>query len=350
MNRFLPDTLIKKIKVHTAYSIPVLLATIILVLSMAQTGMAQSILPSLGDDRSGTAGFQFSKINVDPRSAAMGGSSIATATDPSSLYWNPALASQIEGTQLMASHTAYFVDISMEYLSYVQKLGPLTVGASVQYLNSGEMEETTEFEQFGTGRTFRTIHYTAGLTASQRLTDLFSYGITLRYFKERIEEVDISTAAVDLGFYYKVGDTGLRMAVGLNNFGFDANPSGSTIRTTLQGPVEATSFDNVSLPTRFNLGVAYDVIESENYNLLVTSQITNPSDNSERFSMGGELTFMDQFFLRTGYSFGQEELDIPSIGAGFEIPYAGRALKIDYGFTNFERLGNLHRFGLIVKL
>lgn len=350
MNRFLPDTLIGKFRYPKGNLIPVFIAVVIILLVTAQSGMAQNILPSLGDDRSGTAGFQFSKINVDPRSAAMGGSSIADATDPSSLYWNPALAAQLEGTQIMATHTAYFVDISMEYLSYVQQLGPFTVGASVQYLNSGEMKETTEFEQFGTGRTFRTIHYTAGLTASQKLTELFSYGITLRYFKERIEEVEISTAAVDLGFYYKVGQTGLRMAVGLNNFGFDANPGGSTTRPTLEGPVEENSFESVSLPTRFNLGVAYDVIEKDDYNVLVTGQITNPSDNSEKFSMGGELTFMDQFFVRTGYSFGYEELNLPSMGAGFEIPYAGKALKIDYGFTNFERLGNLHRFGLQVKI
>ena len=40
---------------------------------------------SFGKDRSGTEGFQFTKITVDARSAAMGNSNMADALDGSSL-------------------------------------------------------------------------------------------------------------------------------------------------------------------------------------------------------------------------------------------------------------------------
>ncbi|MFN1834818.1 PorV/PorQ family protein [Balneola sp. MJW-20] len=323
-------------------------AALVLVLSVSAT--AQSILPNFGGDRSGTSGFQFAKIIVDARSASMGSSNMADAFDASSLYWNPALASRMESSEFMAGHTVYFADINMEYLSYVQRKGKFAFGASVQYLNSGDIKETTEFQPFGTGRTFRTIHMNVGLTASHAITELFSYGITVRYLMERIEEVEIKTGAIDFGFFYTVGETGLRFAVGINNFGLDTSPSGTTIRETTQGNEEVSDFADVSLPTRFNIAAAYDAFENEQNKLVITGQITNPSDNSERVGLGVEYGFMKQFFLRSGYEFGREERIIPSFGAGIKVPFAGRSFSADYGYTQFDRLGTVHRVALRVAL
>lgn len=326
-----------------------LLLLMVSVICLSEAG-AQSILPNFGGDRSGTSGFQFAKINVDARSAAMGNANMADAADASSLYWNPALASRMEGSELMAGHTSYFAGISMEYLSYVHRTGDFAFGGSVQYLNSGDIKETTEFQPFGTGRTFRTVHINAGITASHAITELFSYGLTVRFLMERIEEVEMRTGAIDFGFYYTVGETGLRFAVGINNFGLDTSPTGTTVRTTLNGEEEVSEFADVSLPTRFNLAAAYDILDTEQNNLVITGQITNPSDNSERVGLGLEYGFMQQFFVRTGYEFGLEERVIPSAGAGIKIPVAGKVITADYGYTNFERLGTIHRVALRVGL
>ena len=56
------------------------------------------------------------------------------------------------------------------------------------------------------------------------------------------------------------------------------------------------------------------------------------------------------FFLRAGYRFGVEEMDAPSMGAGFELPFGSRKLGIDYGFNRMARLGNVHRFGLNLSI
>lgn len=312
--------------------------------------VAQSLIPSFGDARSGTSGFQFTKIAADARSSGMGLSNVADAMDASSLYWNPGLAGQMESSEVMLGHTQYFADISMEYLAYVHRLKSFAIGASVQYLNSGDMDETTEFNPFGTGRTFRTVHASIGLTAAHQVTDLFSYGLTVRYLTERIEEVEINTGAIDFGFFYRVGETGLRFSVGLNNFGFDADPGGSTIRTTLNGKEEISEFEDVSLPTRFIIGTAYDLYESDNLRAVISGQITNPSDNNEQFSFGGELGYMDQFFLRGGYQFGFEEIQLPSGGVGVKLPVTGRTIAADYAFSPYDRLGNLHRIALRIIL
>ncbi|REL24781.1 hypothetical protein DYD21_16600 [Rhodohalobacter sp. SW132] len=312
----------------------------------AEFAGAQSILPTLGDSRSGTSGFQFLKINVDARSSAMGSSNVADAEDASSLYLNPALASRMENSQFYLSHTEYFADISLNYASYVHKFNSVAIGGSLMFLDSGEMDETTEFNPFGTGRTFRTIHMAGALTFSQRLTNYFSYGASVKYLDERIEEIQTQTFVVDIGFFYQVAETGLRFAIGFNNFGFDASPTGETTRPTLDGPVTETNFEDISPPTMFMIGAAYDAYESENFNVLVTGQVTNPSDNAERFSLGSELGFIDKFFVRAGYEFGVEEALYPSGGIGIKVPLLNRDFAVDYGFSTRDRLGSLHRFAL----
>ncbi len=311
---------------------------------------AQSILPSFGKSRSGTSGFQFVKITVDPRAAAMGNSVVADAKDGSSLYWNPALAVQSDQSEVLFSHSIYFMDITKEYVSYVQQLKSIAVGVSLQYLNSGDIKETTEFQPLGTGLTFRTIHYSLGLTVSQKLTELFSYGLTVHFLDERIEEIQTKTGSVDLGFFYRVGDTGLRFAIGLNNFGPDAKPTGDTQRITLDGNQTEKNFQKVSLPTTFIIGAAYDAYKSEHSSLMISGQLTNPSDNAERVSVGVEYGFMHRFYLRGGYQFGVDEVKYPSGGIGVVVPAGKHSFNFDYSFSPYERLGNIHRLALKISI
>lgn len=330
------------------------LATLLFILMTSMSANGQSLIPSFGGDRSGTAGFQFTKINVDARSAAMGSSNMADATGAASLYWNPALAAVGETTEVMFGYTSYFVDIPMNYTAALYSVGEFTFGAALQYLSSGDIPVTTEFQPFGNGLSYRTTHYTIGLTASQRLTEDFSYGLTLRYLNESIFEVDLNTFGIDFGFYYAVGETGLRFGVGINNFGFDTEPAGTITRPDIEGQGEdivVDDFADVVLPTRFSIAAAYDVIKNnDKHSLLLTGQITNPSDNAEQLSFGTEYGFMDQFFIRSGYQFGIEEVDFPSLGAGVKIPVGGRSVIFDYAYTHYERLGSINRVAVRLTL
>lgn len=312
----------------------------------------RGIFPSLGNSRSGTSGFQFLKINVDARSSAMGSSNIADAADGSSLYFNPALAVIAPKSQIYLGHTAYFPEVSLNYVSYMHRFSNnnMVVGGSLTFLDSGEMNETNEFNPTGTGRVFRVINLAAGLSYSHQLSDLFSYGVTGRYLEESIEEVSLRTVVFDVGFFYRVGETGLRFAVGLNNFGLDATPAGETVRQTPQGEVTENEFENVKPPTMFLIGAAYDAYKSQTLDILVTGQLTNPSDNAERFSVGTELTYIKRFMLRVGYEFGKDEVLLPSAGVGFRLPLGSNVLGIDYGFATRERLGNIHRLALKFNL
>lgn len=318
---------------------------------------AGQLIPSFGSDRAGTSGFQFLKIPVDARSAAMGETVAANAMDASSLFWNPALASQADGAQIGFSHTAYYADVTLAYVAalYHLRAAGLTVGASLQALNSGSMDVTTEFQPFGTGETFAFVDLAAGLTVSQQLTDLFSYGVTAKYVRESVAGVTANTAVFDLGVFYRVGETGAQMAVAIRNFGLDGVPSGKLPRTVLgqTEPRVETEFAELTPPTTFLLGITYDVLRGSRVNdLLVSGQLNNPNDNAESFNLGLEYTWNRLLILRGGYRFGVEEYSTPSAGVGlnFDNVIGGASARFDYGFTQLDRLGVVHRVGVNLGL
>ncbi|HYE95016.1 MAG TPA: PorV/PorQ family protein [Rubricoccaceae bacterium] len=329
--------------------------TLLLVLALAATaapvGHAQ-VLPAFGEDRAGTAGFQFLKIPVDARGAALGETVAATAADASALFWNPALAAQAGRTEIGAARTAYFAGVSMNYAAGFTRVGPVTLGLSLQSLDSGEMAVTDEFSgPEGTGETFRLVDVAAGVSVSQALTDLFSYGVTAKVVRESVADLSATTALLDLGIFYRIGQTGVDLGVAIRNFGPDGRPSGSLVRPTLDGDTTETSFESIPPPTTFLLGASYHVLRANpQHALTVSAQLTRPNDNAEQFHAGAEYVFRNLLSLRAGYRVGVEEASTPSFGAGLLVPGLGPQLRVDYAFNRLDRLGSVHRVGLNLRL
>lgn len=337
-----------------------------LLLMLLGTGKAAwaQLLPSYGRDRAGTSGFQFLKIPVDARSAALGETGAAGAFDASALFWNPALAAQIENIQLGVGHTAYFVDIRLDYLAllYPLRWGGATLGLSLQTLDSGDMPVTTEFEPYGTGEMFRFRDLALGLSVAQPLTDLFSYGVTARYVRESVAELVAQTLLFDLGLFYRVGDTGVQMAVVIRNFGFDGRPKGQLARPVIEPPSAdgtpaglklETDFEPFTPPTTFLLGISYALLRDHpQHQLVLLGQLTNPNDNAESFNVGAEYTWNHTLMVRMGYRLGVEEMRTPALGVGLRLPerLANVQVRFDYGFQQLERLGTVHRIGVNLGL
>ncbi|MBO6576397.1 MAG: PorV/PorQ family protein [Rhodothermales bacterium] len=323
--------------------------------SVAPAPAGAQILPSLGGERAGTSGFQFLKIPVDPRGAALGQTAVATAKDAGAIFWNPALGAQLDGLHVSLQRASYFVDIQMAGASAVYRLpgSSFSLGFGVQTLDSGAMDVTTEFQPFGTGETFALRDLALGLTASQRLTDLFSYGITAKYVRESVAGLTNSTYVFDLGVFYRVGATGAQMGVAVRNFGLDGTPSGELERTIIGDTPTTleTDFERTTPPTTFMLGLAYDVLRnSSEHAATISAQLNNPADNAETWNMGIEYGWQSTLWLRAGFRLGVEEATAPSLGAGLAIPGITPALRADYGFNRLERLGNVHRLGLNISL
>lgn len=330
-----------------------LLIAVLLVMGVAEA--TAQLLPSFGRERTGTSGYQFLQVPADARSASLGQAVVATAGGASTLYWNPALAARADGVQAGFQHTAYFVDVAVDFVGVVYPVRGTNVslGASLQTMNSGSMDVTTEFQPFGTGETFSLVDVAAGLTLAQRLTDLFSYGITGKYVRESVADVTASTVVFDLGFHYLVSSTGLTLAVALRNFGLEGTPKGRLSRPVIDRPSTRieTEFEALSPPTTFHLGASYDLLQSRSdQRLAVSVQLNNPSDNAENWGLGLEYDWNDLLFLRTGIRLGVEEVTTPAAGVGLRVPVSGTILRFDYGFDHLERLGSVHRMGVNIEL
>ena len=319
---------------------------------LASVSASAQILPAYGEDRAGTAGFQFLEVPVDPRGAALGGTAVATAADASALFWNPALAARGGRTQLTAATLSYFADVSLNYAAVTQRAGPFTLGAHVQTLDSGEMDVTTEFSgPQGTGQTFSYVGVVGGLSVSQALTDLFAYGVTAKVARESAADVAMTVPLLDLGVHYRVGETGAQIGVAIRNFGLNGEADGEIERPTVDGgTVVESEFEDLVPPTTFMLGIGYDVIQTGEHALTVAGQLTNPNDNAEQFNVGAEYVWNDLLALRGGYRFGVEEATTPTLGFGLDVPGLGdRSLRADYAFEQYERLGPTHRIGVSLQ-
>lgn len=307
------------------------------------------LLPSFGDSRVGSTGFQFLKIEPDARSASMGGAYMAVADDVASLYWNPAGLTRLDTQKLhfQTSHTSYFSGINYQFAGLAYKISDQTViGGGIYYLTTGDMDVTTEFMPFGTGQTYRAVNMAAGFSFAQVLTDNFSFGLTGKYINERIAEIQTQTGVVDFGFQYDVGLANLRFAVGINNFGFSSRPKGKIEHLTLNGTQIVDEFESVAVPGIFRLGLSWDAVDKEDHRLTIAGQLNHPTDNNETFAFGAEYAWNKLFFFRTGYEFGQDERGFPSLGFGLNYHRDFGNIRLDYGMSHKNRLGVIHRFSL----
>jgi long-subunit fatty acid transport protein len=330
-----------------------LIYILVLVASWSAVSVAQ-LVPNLGGQRAGISAFQFLKIGVGARGVAMGESFVAVANDASALFWNPAGLVELQQNQVIASHTDYVVDISHEFFGVVYKLGENSaLGASFASLHVQDMEITTETQPLGTGRYFSFGDIAIGVSYSDKMTEQFSFGATVRYVEETLDVLKMRAVMVDLGTLYWTGLGSTRFAVTISNFGSDVKPKGTV---TQSSGVTTSSFQSFSLPTIFKLGVAMEAFEDEDSRLTTSIQLNHPNDNSEHFRLGVEYGFRNTLFLRGGVKrtigqklFGADETSPEdfTVGAGFSVEFQGISrVNADYAFARYNELGSVHRFSI----
>lgn len=326
------------------------ISSLLLLLPVMQNRAQAQLIPTLGAQRVGTSSAQFLKIGVGARAEALGQAFIAVANDATALYWNPAGLTRFEGNQAYFNHTEWVVDLKIENAGIVYHLDPLnSIGFSLTFLHTEDMMETTVFSPLGTGRTFTYADALFGVSYARQMTDQFSFGVTLKYFKETIAEVSLSSVLFDLGTFYETGFANTRFAVSLSNFGTDISPDGSFEQKDLNNVSRTiNSFQSFAPPTMFRFGVANDFNINENNRLTTSIQLNHPNDNSENINIGFEYSWQEFIALRAGYKTAQVEEDF-SAGFGLRQSVGPVVLRADYAFTNFGRLGTVNRFDLMME-
>ncbi len=310
----------------------------------------------------GTTAAPFLEIGVGARAVGMGGAFVATANDVSAMYWNPAGIAGLKRVQAVFVHTDWLVDISYDYAGMIFPLMQFgTVGLNLTALNMGEMKVRTIDHPEGTGEYFDASDMAIGLSYGIHLTNRFAIGFNFKFIQQTIWKEHARGFAVDIGTLYQTPWKGLRIGAALTNFGTDMKMSGNDLLVYHDiDPYQLGNNDHIfaelttdswPLPLNFQLGLAYDAIQTENHLLTVEADAMHPIDNSESMNFGLEYGFAGRYFLRAGYRNlflrnGEEGL---TLGAGVHLTmFGGIRVGFDYAYADFGRLQNTQRFSIVL--
>jgi len=317
----------------------------VIVLGFGMTELQAQILPNLGGQRAGLATFSFLKNDVNPRSAAIGGASVAVNTEGYSTFSNPAYGADLSGVN--ASYSSYFVGAGVHqgYFSVIMPTENASAfGVSVNFLNSGEMDVRTEFQPDGTGQKIYASTVGVGLTYSKRLSDMFTFGTTVRYINESLAEYKNNTFTIDLGFAYQTDWKDFSFAVMLQNFGGNSTLKGDYLEVDFNR--NGVPLDNYVSSSVFRLGFSMVPFKRDKQSLAVNFELQHPSDNAENFRIGLEYEYLKLIYFRAGYKMNVEGHKWPVFGLGVRTHVGVHKLVFDYAAVPTSHLGFQNTLGL----
>tara|TARA_R110002096_G_scaffold276109_3_gene470074 strand:+ start:143147 stop:144160 length:1014 start_codon:yes stop_codon:yes gene_type:complete len=322
---------------------------IILFISIWALSSQAQVLPNFGGERAGLSTLSFLKNDLNPRSIAMAGSSVSLSGDAYSVLTNPAALGGLENNSYAASHLFLGGGINQSLLTgnYLLKDKISHLAFSINSLNSGEMEERTEFQPLGTGRQVYVSNLALGISYARELSKVFSAGISLKYIYEGIANYSNHNATVDVSFLYKTDFKSLQFAVMVQNFGGNS-ALGNTDEDipVVYNRTTGINLDANTVPTVFSLGLSFKPLEEDHQSLTASIQLNHPNDNAENFRLGFEYEIRQLFFVRTGYKMSVKGQHLPTFGFGLRSKMGGRPLYIDYAINPTNFLGFQHSIGL----
>jgi len=305
-----------------------------------------------------TSSAQFLKIGVGARAISLGGSFVATASDLSAMYWNPAGLSSLTSSAVQVAYTEYLADVSYSYVAFGTSFGSLgTIGFSLIYLDSGSMDVRTVRDPEGTGEQFKVQDFAAQMSYGRALTDRFSIGGSIKYIRQAVWHSTASSFAMDAGILFITPYERLRFGASISNFGGNMSLDGRDILFSQdpdplnQGNVEivtaAYKTESFPLPLMFRFGLTWDALATADHVVTVSTDAAHPNDNSEYMNLGAEYNFRELFAVRVGYKnlFEEDGEQGLTFGGGLKLRL-DRSLKaeFDYAYADFGRLEKTHWF------
>lgn len=338
----------------------ILLTKVILIVALCAVEIYAS-----GGRRNGTAGAQELLIPVGARGLAYNGAYVSGIDGIEAIYYNPAgLSFSNNSAQAMFSHMLYIADIGVSYAAVAADFpGFGAIGFSVKSIGFGDIPVTTTENPYGTGATFSPTYVTVGLTYANALTDRIRVGLNVNLVTERIIRTSATGVSLDVGVQYNgIAEVeGLKLGVVLKNFGPTMSFDGpDMLRTALDAnalrgdqfyKIDAASFE---LPSQLELGLAYEKRFANDYRAMIATSFQNNNFANDLYKVGAEFAFQETFFLRGGYGFSQEAVDIEeeqifgaTFGAGVNVN-AGIDLKVDYAYRTARYFDGNHVFSIVL--
>lgn len=337
----------------------------------------------------------FLRISPDARAGAMGDVGVATSPDANSIYWNQAkLPFATTRSAISVTYTPWLKelvnDVFLANLAGYYQLDEFqTVSGSLRYFSLGTINFT---DINGTPTSdFRPREYALDAGYSRKLSDNFSVAIAARYIYSNLASGDVNgqvikagTAfATDLSLFYTKDfekDDGVKNT-------WNVGAAFTNIGTKISYTSSATNKDFI--PTNMGLGTSYTFGLDQMNKIMLALDINKllvptpdssgdyrnksvisgifssfgdaPGGMSEELqevsvSAGGEYSYNDQFFVRTGYFYeNKNKGNRKYVTAGIGVKYNMFGLNFSYlvpSGNGIQRnpLSNTLRFSLVFDL
>lgn len=335
-----------------------LLKTLLLFLIIAAFNVNAQYVRNVS--KRGTVAAPFLTIGQGARATGMGSAFVAIADDPASIVWNAAGIARLQNNGVVFDHTSWIAGLKYNFVAASYNLGNFgTVGASLIMSDYGEMAVTTVENPNGTGEKFKVSDIAFSFAWAINLTEDFSIGFNPKVVHQSIWNMSATAIAVDMGVLYNTPFKGFTLGMSITNFGTKMKLDGSTA-TILYDPDPNTTGNNGripgqlfadewSLPLGFKLGVAYTADLGDMHKIVLDFDAAHPNNDYEYVNIGGEYSFKNMIFIRSGYKslFLQDSEESFALGAGFNQRISGDlSIRFDYSYASFGRLKDTQKFSV----
>lgn len=334
---------------------------------------------------------EFLNIGAGARGMAMGNAQVASVTDGTAGYWNPAALADVRTSpQLNLMHAEYFAGIGKyDYASLALPLkdSKRTLGLTLLRFAVDDIPNTVFLVQpdgsidFSNITTFSSADYAFLISLAQQVDWIknrkMNFGVNAKIIHRQAGDFTKSwgfgfDAAVQIiGDRWKIGLVAKDVTTTFNAWSYNISKQWREVFYATSNDIPSNSVEltapqlipgfsyNFPIDKKISLlaEVDFDITFDGKRNTVISS---NPISLDPR--LGLELSYNNVFYVRGGIDNFQKTLDdrdttnqkkiwiyMPSIGAGFRIG----DVEIDYAFTNLANQSNplyTHVFSLKVDL
>lgn len=287
--------------------------------------------------------YEFLRIDMSARAAALGGTFVSNHDDPNIIFYNPAGLNLLSENPISFSFVKHLLDINLASLSYSTEFeGIGRFGGAIKYINYGTFTQADEFGnrggEFGAGEVAFIVGYANSLDLN------FNYGVNLKYIYSKIADRSSSGLGFDVGLNYFIPEEDLSVGFAAMNIGTQLSSYYEEKEELPLDIIVGISKKLEHLPLRLSLDFHKLNTDREDF-----------AARFKAFSVGAEFTLSKVLRLRFGYD--NEKRSDLKIGtsAGIAGFNAGLGVIIsdynfDYGFSSMGLIGALHRVTVSTSL
>jgi hypothetical protein len=299
------------------------------------------------DGSRGVSGADFLEVSTSTTGISMGEAYTAVPGEITAVYYNPAVVPTLKFPELYVHHQEMIEDSRLEHIGGLYPIrtggrfyGNLYMGQTVFWVpsfekvdidgkNQGEVTFVNSNTEVGYGYSFGEFHT----------------GAKLKYIYQKIDTLNVNSAAVDLGIL-----GGLKIPSPL-----PSPPQNLYLGMAFQNL--GTNAKDDPLPRKLRLGVSYLPTQWAKWNVDINQLVIRNSDLldftygfEETFELntGLEFDYLDLLFFRTGYRF--NDGGGYTLGSGFRYAIGKTAFKVDVSMAETYEFGNTFSVNVSVML